>query len=176
MFKKPGAAHINNVELGKSGRWRSNVWTYPGANIMGSEARSHLKDHPTPKPVALLADAIQDVTHRGDLVLDTFTGSGSTLVACDHTGRRFRGVEFEPRYVDVAIRRWQAATGRAATLPDGMTFDEAAALRGVVDGEPETSASAAATAATAATEAAQPISPVKPRIRVQAASGKEASQ
>lgn len=130
VFKKPGAGHVNNVELGRSGRWRSNVWTYAGANSVGSEARAHLGDHPTPKPVALLADAILDVTHRGDIVLDTFSGSGSTLAACEHTGRRFRGIEFEPGYVDVAIRRWQAATGQSATLiDDGMTFADALARR-----------------------------------------------
>tara|TARA_R110002051_G_scaffold94682_1_gene164601 strand:+ start:1987 stop:3483 length:1497 start_codon:yes stop_codon:yes gene_type:complete len=151
VFKKPGAPHINNVELGKFGRWRSNVWTYPGANIVGSEARSHLKDHPTPKPVALLSDAMLDVTHRGDIVVDTFTGSGSTLVACEHTGRRFRGIEFEPRYVDVAIRRWQKATGRSATLLDGTTFDEVARRRRACD-------------------EGSPAAGAKPRIRVKAAS------
>ncbi len=123
-YKKPGAAHTNNVQLGKSGRWRSNLWRYPGASSLGSDARDGLAGHPTPKPVALLADGILDVTHRGDIVMDTFAGSGSTLMACEQTGRRFRGVEIDPLYVDLIIRRWQAKTGRAATLEgSNLTFE-----------------------------------------------------
>lgn len=125
VFKKPGAPHVNNVELGKHGRHRSNVWSYPGANTIGSEAREHLKDHPTPKPVAMLADAILDVTKLGDLVLDPFLGSGSTLMAAEQTGRRARGLELDPGYVDVILRRWMAAGGTEPLLAaTGQTFSE----------------------------------------------------
>ena len=82
LFKKGNAPHVNNVELGKNGRWRSNVWTYPGASSLGSEAREGLHHHPTVKPVAMLEDALLDMTERGDIVLDPFLGSGSTLIAC----------------------------------------------------------------------------------------------
>ncbi len=110
-YKKPGAPHTNNVALGKSGRWRSNLWRYPGASSLGSDARDGLDGHPTPKPVALLVDGILDVTNRGDIVVDTFAGSGSTLIACERSGRRFRGIELDPLYVDLAVRRWEAETG-----------------------------------------------------------------
>ena len=107
--------HVNNVELGKRGRWRSNVWTYPGASSLGSDARRGLKDHPTVKPTAMLEDALLDLTNRGDIVLDPFLGSGSTLIAADRTGRVCRGVELDPLYVDVILRRYEAATGEAAS-------------------------------------------------------------
>ena len=98
LFKKGTAPHINNVELGKNGRWRSNVWTYPGASSMGSEARQGLQHHPTVKPVAMLEDALLDMTERGDIVLDPFLGSGSTLIAAEKTGRNCRGLELDPLY------------------------------------------------------------------------------
>jgi hypothetical protein len=108
--------HVNNVELGKRGRWRSNVWTYPAASSLGSDARRGLKDHPTVKPTAMLEDALLDLTNRGDLVIDPFLGSGSTLIAAEKTRRVCRGVELDPLYVDVIVRRYEAATGDAATL------------------------------------------------------------
>ena len=114
LFKKGKAPHINNVELGKNGRWRSNVWTYPGASSMGSEARQGLQHHPTVKPVAMLEDALLDMTERGDIVLDPFLGSGSTLIAAEKTGRRCRGVELDPLYVDVILRRYEAHDGAAS--------------------------------------------------------------
>ena len=116
LFKKGTASHVNNVELGKRGRWRSNVWTYPGASSLGSDARRGLKDHPTVKPTALLQDALLDVSNRGDVVVDPFLGSGSTLIAADKTGRVCRGVELDPLYVDVIIRRSEADSGQAAVL------------------------------------------------------------
>jgi DNA modification methylase len=116
LFKKGKAPHINNVEFGKNGRWRSNVWTYPGPSSMGSEARQGLQDHPTVKPVCVLEDALLDMTERGDIVLDPFIGSGSTLIAAEKTGRRCRGVELDPLYVDVILRRYEAVTGRQAVL------------------------------------------------------------
>jgi DNA modification methylase len=119
LYKKGDAPHVNNVELGRSGRWRSNVWTYPGASSLGSDARRGLKDHPTVKPVAMLADALLDLTQRGEIVLDPFFGSGSTLIAAHKTGRVCRGVELDPLYADVIIRRYQTATGRRRSCGDG---------------------------------------------------------
>src|SRR6516225_2676495 len=107
LFKKGSAPHINNVRLGKRGRWRSNVWTYPGASSIGSDARCGLAEHPTVKPTAMLEDALLDLTARGDIVLDPFLGSGSTLIAAHRTGRVCRGVEIDPIYVDLIIRRFE---------------------------------------------------------------------
>ncbi|MBP8233871.1 MAG: DNA modification methylase [Rhizorhabdus sp.] len=104
----------NNVELGRNGRDRSNVWNYPGANRKGSSAGASLKDHPTPKPVELVADALLDVTQRGDLILDPFMGSGTTIVAAHSIERLAVGIELDPAYVDVAIRRWEQETGQQA--------------------------------------------------------------
>ena len=123
LFKKGKASHVNNVELGKHGRWRSNVWTYAGASSLGSDARRGLQEHPTVKPIAMLEDALLDLTNRGDLVLDPFLGSGSTLIAAEKTGRICRGLELDPLYVDVIVRRYQQATGRSAILQEtGETF------------------------------------------------------
>ena len=130
LFKKGKASHVNNVELGKNGRWRSNVWTYPGASSMGSEARQGLRHHPTVKPVTILEDALLDMTERGDIVLDPFLGSGSTLVAAERTGRHCRGLELDPLYVDVILRRYEAVTGRPAVLErTGETYAELAMRR-----------------------------------------------
>ena len=118
MFKFGTQPHVNNVQLGKSGRWRSNLWTYPGASSLGSDARAHLGDHPTVKPRAMLEDALLDVTNRGDIVIDPFCGSGSTLVAAETTGRRCRAIEIDGLYCDVIIRRWQAMTGADAVLAE----------------------------------------------------------
>ena len=113
VFKVPGAAHRNNVELGKHGRNRTNVWAYPGAATFSrSSEEGRLNElHPTVKPVALIADALLDCSARGDIVLDPFLGSGSTLMAAERTGRICRGIELDPVYVDVAIRRWRRMTG-----------------------------------------------------------------
>jgi DNA modification methylase len=130
LFKKGDAPHVNNVELGKKGRWRSNVWTYPGASSLGSDARRGLQDHPTVKPTAMLEDALLNLTDRGDIVLDPFLGSGSTLMAAEKTGRVCRGLELDPLYVDVIIRRYQVATGDDAVLvATGETFDDLAGRR-----------------------------------------------
>ena len=118
------AAHINNIELGKNGRWRSNVWTYPGASSVGSDSRKGLQHHPTVKPEMMCADAILDLTNRDDIVLDPFLGSGSTLIAAHRTGRRCFGIELDPLYVDVAVRRYQEVFGRAAILEStGEAFE-----------------------------------------------------
>jgi DNA modification methylase len=116
LYKKGDTPHINNVMLGRRGRSRSNVWTYPGASSFGSDARRGLRDHPTVKPVAMLEDAILDVTNRGDLVLDPFLGSGSTLMAAEKTGRLCYGVELDPLFLDVVIRRFHQASGKWAIL------------------------------------------------------------
>ncbi len=124
IFKKPGAPHINNVELGKHGRNRTNVWDYAGVNSFGKGREADLADHPTVKPTALVADAIMDVSHRGDIVLDAFGGSGATLLAAVQTGRKACLIELDPLYVDVTIRRWQAMTGgKAVHAASGEAFD-----------------------------------------------------
>jgi DNA modification methylase len=125
LFKKGGASHVNNIALGKRGRHRSNVWTYPGASSRGSDARRGLQDHPTVKPTAMLQDALVDLSHREEIILDPFGGSGSTLIACEKTHRICRSIELDPLYVDVIIRRYQLATGRKALLDQTEeTFDE----------------------------------------------------
>jgi DNA modification methylase len=130
LFKKGKGDHLNNIDLGRKGRWRSNLWVYPGASSIGPDARKGLRDHPAVKPAALLADALLDVTARGDIVIDPFLGPGSTLIAAERTGRRCRGVEIDPLYVDVIVRRYQAETGREVILEaTGETFAALAARR-----------------------------------------------
>jgi DNA modification methylase len=130
VFKKGKAAHVNNVDLGRWGRWRSNVWVYPGGSSLGSDAREGLALHPTVKPRALLEDALLDVTHRDDIVLDPFVGSGSTLLAAETTGRICRAIEIDGPYCDVTISRWQDLTGDDAVLvATGQTFAEVARER-----------------------------------------------
>ena len=127
VYSAPGARHRNNVELGKHGRNRSNVWEYPSAMSFGrsSPEGDLLENHPTPKPKELVADAILDCTKRGELVLDPFLGSGTTLIAAETTGRKCRGMDLDPLYVDLAVRRWQNWTGREAVNgANGLTFDE----------------------------------------------------
>jgi DNA modification methylase len=116
LYKKGGESHVNNIKLGKSGRYRSNLWTYPGASSLGSDARRGLKDHPTVKPTAMLEDALLDVTNRGDVIIDPFLGSGSTLIAAEKTGRICFGIEIDPLYVELICRRYEAVTGERAVL------------------------------------------------------------
>jgi hypothetical protein len=111
VYRVGTAPHLNMVELGKHGRNRTNVWDYASVNSLGGSRRQDLSLHPTVKPTGLVADAILDVTRRGDLVLDLFLGSGTTLLAAERTGRRFRGLDIDPAYIDVAIERWSARTG-----------------------------------------------------------------
>jgi DNA modification methylase len=111
VFRVGEMPHFNSVELGKHGRNRTNVWDYASVNSFKGSRRHDLSLHPTVKPSALVADAIQDVTRRGDLVLDLFLGSGTTLVAAERAGRRFRGLDIDAAYVDVAIDRWTSMTG-----------------------------------------------------------------
>jgi DNA modification methylase len=114
VYRVGAAPHFNMVELGKHGRNRTNVWDYASVNSFVGSRREDLTLHPTVKPTALVADSLQDVTKRGDLVLDIFLGSGTTLVAAERSGRRFRGVDIDPAYVDVAIERWEMITGQEA--------------------------------------------------------------
>ena len=125
VFRVGAAPHLNNVELGRHGRNRSNVWQYAGANTFRAGRLDDLRAHPTVKPVAMIADAMKDCTRRNDVVLDTFCGSGATLLAAERVGRRGYGLEIEPRFVDVAVRRWQRHTGRDAVhAVSGLTFEE----------------------------------------------------
>ena len=127
IAKNGKAPHTNNVALGKHGRYRTNVWDYAGVNSFGKGRMDDLNDHPTVKPIALVADAIRDVTHPGEIVLDAFMGSGTTILAAERTKRRGFGIEIAPGYVDVAIRRWQAITGEEAVLAStGQNFVEVA--------------------------------------------------
>ena len=119
----------SNVQLGRFGRNRSNVWRYPGANSFarcGGEGNLSAL-HPTVKPVAMIADAILDCSARGDIVLDGFVGSGTTVIAAERTGRRCYGLELDPAYVDTIVRRWQALTGGSARhSASGRSFDDLA--------------------------------------------------
>ncbi|WP_170335512.1 site-specific DNA-methyltransferase [Ruegeria arenilitoris] len=128
-WKVGTAPHLNTFGLGEKGRYRTNVWDYPGVNSFGDNQKD-LELHPTVKPVALVADAIRDVTRRGDIVLDGFGGSGTTLIAAERCGRRARLVELDPIYCDVVCRRFMAQTGQQAVLEaTGETFAEMAAHR-----------------------------------------------
>jgi DNA modification methylase len=114
VWKHGRGKHVNNMELGQHGRNRTNVWTYAGSNAFGAKRAEELAMHPTVKPVGLVADAIRDCSRRGDLVLDSFGGSGTTLIACERTRRKARLIELDPAYCDQIVRRWQKLTGRAA--------------------------------------------------------------
>jgi DNA modification methylase len=128
IFRVGQAPHLNNVELGRHGRSRTNVWRYPGVNCFRAGSMEELRLHPSATPVALVAEAIKDCTRRGDIVLDTFCGSGTTIMAAERVGRHARALEIEPRFVDVAIRRWQAFTRQDARHAEsGLNFDEIAA-------------------------------------------------
>jgi DNA modification methylase len=127
LFKHGKDKHRNNVQLGQFGRYRTNVWNYPGANSFARQSPEGnlLELHPTVKPVALVADAIMDVSARGDIVLDSFLGSGTTLIAAERVGRICYGIELDPQYVDTAVRRWQALTGlNAKHGVSGRRFNE----------------------------------------------------
>jgi hypothetical protein len=141
VFKVGTAPHVNNIELGRHGRYRTNVWRYAGANSFGPERDKGLAMHPTVKPVHLVADAILDCSRRGDLVLDGFAGSGTTLLAAERTGRVGYGLEIDPHYVDVALQRMAEHAGlEPVHAESGKSFDEIAAERAAADrsaeGEP----------------------------------------
>jgi DNA modification methylase len=114
VFKKGRGVHINNFGLGEKGRYRTNVWDYAGVNTLKRGRAEELAMHPTVKPVAMVADAIRDCSRRNGIILDPFCGSGTTIVAAERTGRCAYAIELDPKYVDVAVRRWEALTGQTA--------------------------------------------------------------
>ena len=125
VFKNGTAPHINNVELGRFGRNRSNVWNYAGVNAFGSDRDTELAMHPTVKPVAMVADAILDCSKRNGIILDAFAGSGTTLIAAEKTGRRGYGIEIDPHYVDTIIRRFDQVYGlKAIHTQSKLDFDD----------------------------------------------------
>jgi DNA modification methylase len=132
VWKIGTAPHVNTFDLGQHGRYRTNVWDYAGVNTMRAGRLEELAMHPTVKPVAMVADAIKDCSCRKGIILDPFMGSGTTLIAAERTGRRARGIELDPAYVEVAVWRWQSYTGKRATLvATGQSFEDVAEQRGV---------------------------------------------
>ena len=130
VFKIGSAPHTNSFSLGETGRYRTNVWDYAGVNTLRPQRREELAMHPTVKPVALVADAIKDCSRRGEIVLDPFAGSGTTLIAAAKTGRRARVIEFDPAYCDQIVRRFEQVTGKQATLAcNGQSFESVAEKR-----------------------------------------------
>jgi DNA modification methylase len=130
VFKVGTAPHINNVELGRHGRSRANVWDHAGVNSFRAGRLDELAMHPTVKPVALVTDVLKDASRRSDLVVDPFAGSGTTIIAAEKTGREAYALEIDPNYVDVIIQRWQSYTGKAALFgATGATFEELAVQR-----------------------------------------------
>ena len=128
VWKVGSAPHLNTVQLGKNGRYRTNIWNYRGATKTGADAE--LAMHPTVKPVPMIMDAIRDTSKAGDIVLDPFGGSGSTLIAAEKTKRLGRLIEYEPGYCEVTIRRWQTLTRKPAVLEaTGESFADVSARR-----------------------------------------------
>lgn len=137
VYKAGHGPHINNIELGAHGRYRTNVWDYAGVNSFGAERGATLAMHPTVKPVAMVADAIKDCSKRGGIVLDAFAGSGTTLIAAERTGRRGFGMELDPRYVDAALTRYRDLTGNEAVhAGTDLNFADLRTWRSI-EGEPE---------------------------------------
>jgi len=123
VWKAGTGTHINNIELGRFGRYRTNVWDYPGINGFKSGHGDELAMHPPVQPVALVADAIRHCSNRNGIILDPFAGAGTTVIAAEKTGRRAAVIEIDPHYIDTIIRRWQAFTGKTVIhAMDGMTF------------------------------------------------------
>jgi len=133
VFKVGTGPHTNSFGLGETGRYRTNVWDYAGVSSMTATRSEELEMHPTVKPTALVADALRDCTKRGEVVLDAFGGSGTTLIAAETCGRRARVIEYDPRYCDTIIGRWQRLTGKHAKLAEGgQTFEDIQEQRGPV--------------------------------------------
>jgi DNA modification methylase len=125
VFKSGRARHTNNFQLGQTGRYRTNVWKYNGVNTMGKGRADEMAAHATPKSIPMVMDAIRDCSNRGELILDPCLGSGVTLIAAHKTGRIGVGIEIDPLYVDVALKRLAAVTGIDPILDgDGRTFSE----------------------------------------------------
>jgi DNA modification methylase len=157
VFKNGSEPHINTFELGQHGRTRTNVWTYAGVNTFRAGRADELAMHPTVKPVGLVADAMKDCSRRRGLVLDPFMGSGTAIMAGEKVGRRVFGIECDPAYVDVAVRRWQAFTGKDALFDaNGQTFEEIQAGRTAATPEPVTESGEARPLASPAADPEQP--------------------
>jgi DNA modification methylase len=132
VFKSGEDPHTNNIQLGRFGRNRSNVWHAPGANSFArNSSKKQLESHPTVKPIALVADAMLDCTQRNDIVIDPYLGSGTTILAAERTGRRCHAIEIDGRYVDTAIKRWEQLTKQEAKDVNGRTFAQTRSDRGV---------------------------------------------
>lgn len=130
VFKQGNAEHTNSFGLGETGRYRTNVWDYAGISSIGANRGDELAMHPTVKPVALIADAIRDCSRRGEIILDAFGGSGSTLIAAEKTGRIARLIEYDALYCDTIVRRWERLTGKRAKLAvDSACFEDVADMR-----------------------------------------------
>jgi DNA modification methylase len=114
VWKVRAGRHVNSFGLGDTRRYRTNVWDYAGVNSFGASRDADRAMHPTVKPVALVGDAIRDCSRRGDVILDMFGGSGSTLIAADQAGRQARLIEYDPQYCDVIVKRWEKLTGKTA--------------------------------------------------------------
>jgi DNA modification methylase len=126
VFRNGTEPHRNNIQLGKYGRNRTNLWRYPGANTLSrsGDEGNLLALHPTVKPTAMIADAILDCSAPGDIVLDSFAGAGSTVMAAERVGRTCYALEIDPVYVDTAVRRWEKHTGRQAVhAQSGKAFE-----------------------------------------------------
>jgi DNA modification methylase len=131
VFKSGHDPHTNNIQLGRFGRNRSNVWNYPGANSFArNSSKKQMESHPTVKPIALVADAMLDCTKRNDIVIDPYLGSGTTVLAAERTGRRCHAIEIDGRYVDTAIKRWEQLTKQQAKDINGKTFAQTRSDRG----------------------------------------------
>ncbi len=138
VFKRGTAEHTNSFGLGDTGRYRTNVWDYAGISSIKAGRSDELAMHPTVKPVAMIADAIRDCSKRGQIVLDAFGGSGSTLIAAEKTGRSARLIEYDPLYCDTIVKRWEFYTGkRAAFAATGQKFDDLADARLGIDVDSE---------------------------------------
>lgn len=136
VFKNGSAPHINNIELGRYGRNRTNVWQYAGVNTLGANRLAELAMHPTVKPVAMVADAIRDCSRRGDIVLDAFGGSGTTLIAAEKTGRRGYAIEIDPLYIDVTLERFRATFGEEPVHEiSGLSFADLRIWREIEGGD-----------------------------------------
>jgi DNA modification methylase len=130
VLRVPGAPHRNNVELGRNGRHRTNLWSQAGANVFGPMRDEALAMHPTVKPVGLIMDAIKDCTQRADIILDSFGGSGSTLIAAQKVGRTARIIEIDPVYVETILNRYQRVFGVEAVHEEtGLSFTEVVTQR-----------------------------------------------
>ena len=130
VFGKPDTTRLNDVEVDKHRRNRTNVWNYPGLNSSARRGRARGHDlPPTVKPIAMVSDAILDVTQRDDIVLDAFCGAGTTLLAAERTGRCGYAMELDPGHVDTAMERWQRMTKQTAVHANGKTFEEMRAER-----------------------------------------------